>query len=166
MSDTSIACLVIAQAMAQMVTSVFMLVGCIVLMAMLDWLLLLATVGCLGLASAVALLLARQVRVAALKNRENVGAFGSGLQRVLGALTTVKASRAEERETEELARLAEKARRSGIRVTGFSALLTPTMNVGTQLSLAVVISWGMARVATGTCRRPISPRSSCTCSTS
>ncbi|MFC9607056.1 ABC transporter ATP-binding protein [Streptomyces niveus] len=148
-SDTSIACLVIAQALAQMVTSVFMLVGGIVLMAMLDWLLLLATVGCLGLASAVALLLARQVRVAALKNRENVGAFGSGLQRVLGALTTVKASRAEERETEELARLAEKARRSGIRVTGFSALLTPTMNVGTQLSLAVVISWGMARVATG-----------------
>lgn len=148
-SDTSIACLVIAQALAQMVTSVFMLVGGIVLMAMLDWLLLLATIGCLGLASAVALLLARQVRVAALKNRENVGAFGSGLQRVLGALTTVKASRAEERETEELARLAEKARRSGIRVTGFSALLTPTMNVGTQLSLAVVISWGMARVATG-----------------
>lgn len=148
-SDTSIACLVIAQALAQMVTSVFMLVGGIVLMAMLDWLLLLATIGCLGLASAVALLLARQVRVSALKNRENVGAFGSGLQRVLGALTTVKASRAEERETEELARLAEKARRSGIRVTGFSALLTPTMNVGTQLSLAVVISWGMARVATG-----------------
>ncbi|MFF2184895.1 ABC transporter ATP-binding protein [Streptomyces sp. NPDC058155] len=148
-SDTSIACLVIAQALAQMVTSVFMLVGGIVLMAMLDWLLLLATIGCLGLASVVALLLARQVRVSALKNRENVGAFGSGLQRVLGALTTVKASRAEERETEELARLAEKARRSGIRVTGFSALLTPTMNVGTQLSLAVVISWGMARVATG-----------------
>ncbi|MFD3519142.1 ABC transporter ATP-binding protein [Streptomyces sp. NPDC058653] len=148
-SDTSIACLVIAQALAQMVTSVFMLVGGIVLMAMLDWRLLLATIGCLGLASTVALLLARQVRVAALKNRENVGAFGSGLQRVLGALTTVKASRAEERETEELARLAEKARRSGIRVTGFSALLTPTMNVGTQLSLAVVISWGMARVATG-----------------
>lgn len=148
-SDTSIACLVIAQALAQMVTSVFMLVGGIILMAMLDWLLLLATIGCLGLASVVALLLARQVRVAALKNRENVGAFGSGLQRVLGALTTVKASRAEERETEELARLAQKARRSGIRVTGFSALLTPTMNVGTQLSLAVVISWGMARVATG-----------------
>ncbi|QHY99991.1 Multidrug resistance ABC transporter ATP-binding/permease protein BmrA [Streptomyces sp. S4.7] len=148
-SDTSIACLVIAQALAQMVTSVFMLVGGIVLMAMLDWLLLLATIGCLGLASVVALLLARQVRLAALKNRENVGAFGSGLQRVLGALTTVKASRAEERETEELARLAEKARHSGIRVTGFSALLTPTMNVGTQLSLAVVISWGMARVATG-----------------
>ncbi|MFE6165693.1 ABC transporter ATP-binding protein [Streptomyces sp. NPDC056486] len=148
-SDTSIACLVIAQALAQMVTSVFMVVGGLILMARLDWRLLLATVGCLGLASGVALLLARQVRVAAMKNRENVGAFGSGLQRVLGALTTVKASRAEERETEELARLAERARRSGTRVTGFSSLLTPTMNVGTQLSLAVVISWGMARVATG-----------------
>ncbi|MEU3554367.1 ABC transporter ATP-binding protein [Streptomyces fragilis] len=148
-SDTSIACLVVAQAMAQMVTSVFMVVGGIVLMARLDWKLLLTAVGCLGLASGGALLLARQVRIAAMKNRQNVGAFGSGLQRVLGAITTVKASRAEERETEELARLADKARRSGIRVTGFGSMLTPVMNVGTQLSLAVVIAWGMARVATG-----------------
>ncbi|MGX2997513.1 ABC transporter ATP-binding protein [Streptomyces sp. JNUCC 64] len=149
-SDTSIACLVIAQALAQMVTSVFMVIGGVVLMARLDWKLLLTAVGCLGLASGGSLLLARQVRLAALRNREDTGAFGSGLQRVLGAITTVKASRAEERETEELARLADRARRSGIRVTGFSSMLTPAMNVGTQLSLAVVISWGMARVATGT----------------
>ncbi|MFE4174152.1 ABC transporter ATP-binding protein [Streptomyces sp. NPDC056909] len=148
-SDTSIAGLVIAQAMAQMVSSVLMVAGGIVLMARLDWQLLLTAVGCLGLASGGALLLARQVRIAALRNRERVGAFGSGLQRVLGALTTVKASRAEERETQELARLADRARRSGIRVAGLGSLLTPAMNVGTQLSLAVVISWGMARVATG-----------------
>ncbi|WP_432117396.1 ABC transporter ATP-binding protein [Streptomyces sp. bgisy032] len=148
-SDTSIACLVIAQALAQMVTSVFMVAGSLLLMARLDWKLLLTTVGCLGAASAGALLLARQVRKAALQNRENVGAFGSGLQRVLGALTTVKASRAEERETEELAALADRARRTGIRVTAYGSLLNPMMNVGTQLSLAVVISWGMARVATG-----------------
>ncbi|GAB3952094.1 ABC transporter ATP-binding protein [Streptomyces sparsus] len=148
-SDTSIACLVITQAMAQVVSSVFMVIGSVVLMARLDWKLLLATVACLGLASGIALLLARQVRVAALQARENVGAFGSGLQRVLGAITTVKASRAEERETEELGRLAGRVRVSGIRVTAFSALLTPMMNVGTQLSLAVVIAWGMARVATG-----------------
>ncbi|MEU4029958.1 ABC transporter ATP-binding protein [Streptomyces anulatus] len=148
-SDTSIACLVITQAMAQVVSSVFMVIGSVVLMARLDWKLLLATVTCLGLASGIALLLARQVRLAALQARENVGAFGSGLQRVLGAITTVKASRAEERETEELGRLAGRVRVSGIRVSGFSALLTPMMNVGTQLSLAVVIAWGMSRVATG-----------------
>ncbi|MER5965964.1 ABC transporter ATP-binding protein [Streptomyces sp. NPDC002057] len=148
-SDTSIACLVITQALAQVVSSVFMVVGAVVLMARLDWKLLLATVACLGLASGIALLLARQVRVSALQARQNVGAFGSGLQRVLGAITTVKASRAEERETEELGRLAGQVRVSGIRVSGFSALLTPMMNVGTQLSLAVVIAWGMARVATG-----------------
>lgn len=148
-SDTSIACLVIAQALAQVFTSLFMVVGCVVLMARLDWRLLLTTVGCLAAASIVSLLVARQVRLAALANRANVGAFGTGLQRVLGALTTVKASRAEERETGELARLAGRARRSGIRVTGLNALLMPVMNVGTQLSLAVVIAWGMARVATG-----------------
>ncbi|MFE7425661.1 ABC transporter ATP-binding protein [Streptomyces sp. NPDC057545] len=148
-SDTSIACLVIAQAMAQTVGSVLMVTGGIVLMARLDWQLLLTAVGCLGAASGGALLLARQMRIAALRNRTDIGAFGSGLQRVLGALTTVKASRAEERETEELERLADRARRSGIRVAGAGSLLTPAMNVGTQLTLAVVISWGMSRVATG-----------------
>ncbi|MTE19567.1 ATP-binding cassette domain-containing protein [Streptomyces sp. TRM43335] len=148
-SDTSVACLIIAQALAQVVTSVFMVVGGVVLMARLDWKLLLTTVACLGVASGASLFLARRVRIAALQNRQDIGAFGSGLQRVLGAITTVKASRAEERESEELAGLADRARRSGIRVIGFGSLLTPMMNVGTQLSLAVVISWGMARVATG-----------------
>ncbi|MFI1584446.1 ABC transporter ATP-binding protein [Embleya sp. NPDC020630] len=148
-SDTSIACLVVAQSTTQLVTSVFMLVGGIVLMARIDWQLLLVTVGCLGMAAGCALLLARRLRIAALQSRESVGAFGSGLQRVLGALTTVKASRAEQRETEELARLADGARRSGIRVAGFGSLLAPAMNIGTQLTLASVMCWGMARVATG-----------------
>lgn len=147
--DTTLACMVITQAIAQLVSSAFMVVGGIAFMAWLDWQLLVATLACLGGASVVALLLARQVRIASLANRQHTSNFGSGLQRVLGALTTVKASRAESRETERLAELAGTARRSGIRVTALGALLQPAMNVGTQISLAVVIAWGMARVGTG-----------------
>ncbi|MET8577141.1 ABC transporter ATP-binding protein [Streptomyces sp. NPDC005012] len=148
-ADTSVARVALSSSVAQMITSGLTTVGCVAVMAWLDWKLLLVTVGCLGVASAGSLAVARAVRRAAAVNREDTSAYGSGLLRVLGALTTVKASRAEERESERLARLAGAARRSGIDVTRLSAMMLPTMNVGTQVSLAAVIAWGMARTATG-----------------
>ncbi|MGW1882769.1 ABC transporter ATP-binding protein [Streptomyces sp. NPDC001970] len=148
-ADTSIARIALSSSVAQMITSGFTAVGCIAVMAWIDWQMLLATAGCLGTASAIALGLARAVRRAAVTNREDTSAYGSGLLRVLGALTTVKASRAEQREEERLHTLADAARGSGLRVTRLSAMLMPAMNVGTQVSLAVVIAWGMARTATG-----------------
>ncbi|AXE28034.1 ABC transporter ATP-binding protein (plasmid) [Streptomyces globosus] len=148
-ADTSLARVALSSSAAQIVTSGFTALGCVAVMAWIDWKMLLATVGCLGAASAIALTVARAVRKAAVANREDTSAYGSGLLRVLGALTTVKASRAERREAEHLGGLAEAARTSGIRVTRLSALLMPAMNVGTQVSLAVVITWGMARTATG-----------------
>ncbi|MFG2648581.1 ABC transporter ATP-binding protein [Streptomyces sp. NPDC048436] len=148
-SDTSIARIALSSSVAQMITAGFTTVGCIAVMAWLDWQMLLVTAGCLGVASTLALFLARAVRKAAVQNREDTSDYGSGLLRVLGALTTVKASRAEEREAERIDTLARSARASGIRVTRLSAMLMPAMNVGTQVSLAVVIAWGMARTATG-----------------
>ncbi|MYV90613.1 ABC transporter ATP-binding protein [Streptomyces sp. SID1034] len=148
-TDTSLARICLTQALAQIVTATFMVLGGIVMMARLDAPLLVTTLGCLGAASTVSLLLARQVRTASVVNREDTSVFGSALLRVMGALPTVKASRAEARESDHIAELAGQARRSGIRVSALSALLTPAMNVGTQLALTVVIAWGMARVATG-----------------
>ncbi|MBU2665787.1 ABC transporter ATP-binding protein/permease [Actinoplanes bogorensis] len=149
LADTSLARMALTSSVAQMITAGFSMIGCIAVMAWLDWRLLLAALGCLGGASAIALLLAKAVRAAATQNREDTSAYGSGLLRVLGAATTVKASRAEQREAEHLAGLAGAARRSGIRVTRLSALFLPAINVGTQVSLAVVIAWGVARTTTG-----------------
>ncbi|WP_051827993.1 ABC transporter ATP-binding protein [Streptomyces bicolor] len=148
-ADTALARIAITQSLSQITTNAFMVVGGIVLMAWIDLPLLLLTLLCLGAAAAVSLLLARRVRVAAADNREDTSQFGSALQRALGALTTVKASRAEERETERIAGLARDAHRSGVRVSAYSALLTPAMNVGTQVALTAVIGWGMTRVAAG-----------------
>ncbi|WP_229713321.1 ABC transporter ATP-binding protein [Streptomyces fuscichromogenes] len=148
-TDTSVARISLTQSVAQIATSVFTVAGGLAVMAWLDWPLLLLTVGCLGAASAVSLLLARQVRRAAVQNRADTSAFGSGVQRIMGALSTVKASRAEQRETEAVGAAADTARRSGIRVSAVAAMLTPAINVGTQISLAAVVGWGVARVATG-----------------
>ncbi|ARF74360.1 ABC transporter ATP-binding protein [Kitasatospora albolonga] len=148
-TDTSIARVSLSQSLAQIVTSGFMVVGGIAAMAWIDWPLLLLSLGCLGAASVVSLLLARRVRQASLVNREDTSSFGSGVQRVMGGMSTVKTSRAEAREDARITALAGRARRSGIRVSAISAMLTPAMNVGTQVCLAAVVGWGMSRVATG-----------------
>ncbi|WP_394438672.1 ABC transporter ATP-binding protein [Streptomyces sp. SGAir0957] len=148
-SDTSLARVALSSSVSQIITSGFTVVGCVGVMAWLDWRMLLATAGCLGAASVIGLALARAVRKAAIVNRQDTSDYGSALLRVLGALTTVKASRAEQREAQHIEERADAARASGIHVTRLSAMLMPAMNVGTQVSLAVVITWGMARTATG-----------------
>ncbi|WP_069813900.1 ABC transporter ATP-binding protein [Streptomyces sp. TP-A0874] len=149
-TDTSMARIALTQSLAQLVINGFMVLGGAVLMFFIDVWLMLLTLGCLGIASTVSIGFARRLRKVAVQNREDTGEFGSDLQRVLTALPTVKASRAEAREQERLAGRAELARRSGVRVSALGAMLTPTMNVGMQVSLAVVFGAGMSRVARGT----------------
>lgn len=148
-ADTSLVKIAIAQSVAQLVVNGLTVVGGVVLMAWIDVWLLLVAVACLGVASLGSISLARGLRRHALENRDDTGAFGADLQRVLSAITTVKAAGAEEREQSRLAGLAERARVSGVRVSALNAMLSPAMNVGLQASLAAVMGVGMARVATG-----------------
>jgi ABC-type multidrug transport system fused ATPase/permease subunit len=148
-SDTLLARTTMTHAVDSIIQNGFLVVGGIALMAWVDEILLLATLGCLGVTSVISLWLARGVRKVSITNQTDTGNFGSALMRVLGAMPTVKASRAEAREAEGIADIARQARRSGIKVTVLSSLLDPTMSIGTQLALTVVIALGAARTATG-----------------
>ncbi|MBQ0827322.1 ABC transporter ATP-binding protein [Streptomyces sp. RG38] len=148
-TDTSLVRIALSQSLAQLIVSGAGVVGGVVLMVLIDPWLMALTLGCLGAAGLLCVTLARRLRRAALRNREDTGAFAAALQRVLSALPTVKASRAETREAAGIGGLAARARRSGLRVTASSALLTPSVNVGTQGALAVAVGAGMARVARG-----------------
>lgn len=148
-SDTLLARTTMTHAIDSIIQNGFLVVGGLALMAWVDEVLLLATVGCLGVTSVISLWLARGVRKVSITNQTDTGNFGSALLRVLGAMPTVKASRAETREAEGIADIAKQARKSGIKVTVLSSLLDPTMSIGTQLALTVVIALGAARTATG-----------------
>lgn len=148
-SDTAVARLALSSSMAQVITSSFTVVGCLVVMVLLDWQLLLATVGALALASIGCLALARRIRREAVQNREDTSAFGNELLRVVSNVSTVKACGNENAEEDLLGRSADTARRSGNRVIFTSALFTPVMNVGTQVALVVVVAWGMSRAMSG-----------------
>ncbi|WEH12749.1 ABC transporter ATP-binding protein [Streptomyces sp. VNUA24] len=148
-SDTMLARSTMTHAIDSILNNSFLVVGGVVLMAYIDTVLLAATLVCLGATSVVSLYLARGVRKVSLLNQTDLGTFGTALLRVLGAMPTVKASRAEDREAEGIAAIARRARKSGIKVTVMSSLLDPTMSIGTQLALTVVIGLGAARTATG-----------------
>ncbi|RAJ66733.1 ATP-binding cassette subfamily B protein [Streptomyces sp. Amel2xB2] len=149
-ADTSLAKIALSQSLAQLVINGFTVAGGVVVMFLIDVWMMLITLACLGIASGVSLWLARGVRRAAVVNREDTSAYGSDVQRALSALPTVKASRAEVRETQRISLLAWRARNSGVRVNGLNALFMPAMNVGTQAALAVVVGVGMTRVTRGT----------------
>ncbi|WP_438388870.1 ABC transporter ATP-binding protein [Actinopolyspora saharensis] len=148
-TDTSLVKTTLSNSLPLIVINTFMVLGGITLMVLIDVKLTLLAGLCLGISSGISLWLARRLRRAAVRNREDTGEFGADVQRALSALTTVKISRAEIREKHRIAGLAGRARRSGIRVSALNSLMTPAMNVGTQVSLTVVIGTGMARVATG-----------------
>ncbi|EIE98532.1 ABC transporter ATP-binding protein [Saccharomonospora glauca] len=149
-ADTAMLRVSLSQSLASIVVDATMVLGGLVLMFLIDPLLLGITLGCLAVASVVSLLLARRLKTVAARQRTIMGDFSADLQRAIGALATVKACGAEEFERERIGALASAARRSGIKVSALSALLSPAMGIGLQISLAIVIVTGMSRVATGT----------------
>lgn len=148
-SDTAVARLALSSSLAQVVTSAFTVLGCLAVMAWIDWRLLLVTLSVLALASAACLGLARRIRRESVQNRKDTSAFGEELLRVVSNVSTVKACGNEATEQRDLGAAAEQARRSGVRVVLTGAFFTPVMNVGTQLALVVVVAWGMSRAVSG-----------------
>jgi ABC-type multidrug transport system fused ATPase/permease subunit len=148
-SDTAALKVALAQSLSGIVVDGFMLAGGLVLMFVIDPLLLAITAGCLAATGVLSLLLAGRLRLATLRQRDVTGELTADLHRAVGALTTVKVSRAERFEADRLTVLADRARAAGGRVAALSAVLSPIMTIGVQASLAAVLVTGMGRVATG-----------------
>jgi len=99
------------------------------------------SVGCIALA--------RRIRVATEQTQSLVGELGSGLQRALAAVTTIKLSRAEEREAARVNERAIAAHRAGMRTVRLNAMLAPAADAGVQGSFAAVFAVGAVRMGTG-----------------
>ncbi|NUL46162.1 ABC transporter ATP-binding protein [Cellulosimicrobium funkei] len=148
-ADTSLARVALSSSVSQLATSLLSVVGCLALMFVLDLWLALLTVATIGLTSLACIGLVRVIRTSAVENRQHNSDFGSVILSQLSNLETVKALRAERDELDRSMVEASRARGSGLKVARIAALLTPAMNVGTQLSLALVIIVGAARAGQG-----------------
>lgn len=154
-SDTALIRQVAMTSVVQVVTGTVALVGAVVLMLSLDPLLFGVTAGAVVVPAALLGLVMPRVRRAARETQQNVGRMGSGLERVLGAFTTLKAAAAEQEEEERFAASSAAARNSGVRASLWSALATMTSSLAVQLAFLVVLGVGALRVQSGAMTVPV-----------
>ncbi|MEU8258097.1 ABC transporter ATP-binding protein [Micromonospora inaquosa] len=125
------------------------LVGAVVLMARLDGVLLTVVVLVLLVLGAVLLALVPRIRDTSLRAQEEVGGMGAVLERALGALRTVKANGAEERQVAAVHALAGRAWQRGRQAAQWTSVAGIATGLAVQLAFLVVLGVGGARVAAG-----------------
>ncbi|MGC0333739.1 ABC-type multidrug transport system fused ATPase/permease subunit [Streptomyces sp. SAI-170] len=139
----------VADSFADAVTGVVGVAGAVALMVWLDpvlflIVLVLVTVGGLAVAGAL-----RGLRRASLHRQTAVGAMAADLERALGAIRTVRASRAEERECDRIAVQARGAYTASLRMARLEAVIGPATRLAVNGSFLVVLLVGGLRVAQG-----------------
>ena len=148
-SDSTLLGSVASTALVQLLAGTVTLLGAIVLMGVVDLVLLGVTAGVLVVVgSAVAIVMPRIMR-ATERQQEAVGSLGAALERTLGALRTVKASGAEQRESEAIGNAAEQAYRRGMESAGYQAVVGTATGLMVQVAFLAVLGVGGARVASG-----------------
>lgn len=133
----------------QLVNGTVSLVGTVVLMAVLDWPLLLTTLVALVVIGGLFGVLMPQIARADKRAQDAVGELGAELEGGVRALRTVKSSRAERRQIARVRAKAEESARYAVRSAWFSALVWAVAGGGMQLAIIVILGLGAGRVALG-----------------
>ncbi|MDM4763618.1 ABC transporter ATP-binding protein [Galbitalea sp. SE-J8] len=148
-SDTTLLYAVMTQGLTDALGSVVLFVGALVAMLILDPVLLGLTVLVIAITVAVVLVLSGRVRRASAEQQARVGDLASSVERALGAIRTVRAANATDREVASIDADAERAFRAGVKVASASAVIVPLSFIAMQVSFLVVLGVGGYRVASG-----------------
>nr|WP_241562073.1 ABC transporter ATP-binding protein [Streptomyces hoynatensis] len=147
-SDTTLLRAMTVQTLIGFGTGGLTLLATLVMMGFVDLVLLAVTLGVIGLAATVIGLIVPRISKASKRAQQSVGRMGAVLERVLGALRTVKASGAERREERAVHAAAEDSWRESVRSAKWSALAGNTAGLSMQVAFITVLAVGGARVAT------------------
>ncbi|PIE25759.1 MAG: lipid ABC transporter [Micrococcales bacterium] len=148
-SDTTLLRAVVTANVLDAGSSVLMVGGSIAVMAYLDWVLLLVVLGVLVVIAGFVAPSVSRIKEATETAQEGVGQMTAALERALGAIRTVKASTAEDREGERVGEQAQAAYAAGVRSAKLDAIVGVATGLAVQLSFLVVLGVGGARVASG-----------------
>ncbi|MFC5288096.1 ABC transporter ATP-binding protein [Actinokineospora guangxiensis] len=132
-----------------LINGAVMLVGTLALMAVLDLVLLATTVAAVIVIAILFGVLMPAIAVAKEKAQAHIGALGGSLEGGLRAVRTVKASRAEDRQSERIVADAREAARHSIRAVRREAVAWSTAWTGIQLAIILILGLGAWRVADG-----------------
>ena len=148
-SDTTLLRAVLTQGLIDAAGGVIIFVGAIIAMAFIDPFLLLLTLAMISVAVISIVISARQIRSATTKAQQRVGEMAAAVERALSAVRTIRAARAESRETENISKDANEAYFQGIKIAKINALISPIAGVASNAAFIVVIGVGGFRVAAG-----------------
>ncbi|GAA3872736.1 ABC transporter ATP-binding protein [Streptomyces sedi] len=149
-SDTTLLRAMTTQSLIGLGTGGLTLVATLVMMALVDPVLLAVTLGVIAVAGVVIGFIAPLINRASKRAQQSVGDMGASLERVLGALRTVKAAGAEAREERTVHEAAERSWRASVTSAKWGAIAGNTMGLAVQGAFLTVLAVGGARVATGT----------------
>ena len=148
-SDTTLLRAVLTQGLVDATGGVLIFVGSLIAMAVIDPLLLGLTLIMIAFAIAAIGLTSRQIRSATTKAQERVGDMAAAVERALSAVRTIRAARAEERETAHIEADATNAFDQGVRIARLNAYVTPIAGIAANGAFIVVLGVGGYRVAAG-----------------
>ncbi|MCT9139956.1 ABC transporter ATP-binding protein [Streptomyces violarus] len=146
-TDSTTLRLLVAEGFTEAVTGAIGLIGVVALMIWLDWLMFLLVLAMVAIASVIVASVLRGIEVASLSTQRATGAMTADLERALGAIRTVRASRAEQRESDRIAVGARSAYEGSVRMAKLDAVVSPAIQLAVKGSFIVVLLVGGMRVA-------------------
>ncbi|NLG55306.1 MAG: ABC transporter ATP-binding protein [Rhodococcus sp.] len=132
-----------------LINGVVGLVGTIALMAILDLPLLLITVVVISLVIAAFIVITPKIGEAEKASQAALGKLSANLEGGVRAIRTVKASSAEERESQRVGRDAEESAAHSMRAVWYQAVVWAVAGGGIQLAIIVILGFGAWRVDLG-----------------
>ncbi|HWH25787.1 MAG TPA: ABC transporter ATP-binding protein [Pseudolysinimonas sp.] len=148
-SDTTLLYAVLTQGLVDAVGGAVVFVGALIAMLIIDPVLLGLTVLVIAVSVVAVVLLSLRVRAASREQQDRVGDLAASVERAIGAIRTVRAANATDREIEAVTGDARGAWRAGLTVAKVSALVVPIAGIALQVSFLVVLGVGGYRVASG-----------------
>jgi ATP-binding cassette subfamily B protein len=148
-SDTTLLYAVMTQGLANSIGGALQFLGSLIVMAFIDPILLGLTILVIGISIVGVGSLSGRIRVASQRQQTKVGELGAGVARAVGAIRTIRAANATEREIDTVQEDALGARDMGFKVARASALVVPIAGIALQVSVLVVLGVGGFQVASG-----------------
>jgi ATP-binding cassette subfamily B protein/ATP-binding cassette subfamily C protein len=147
-ADTTLLRAVVTSGLLELASGVVIVVGAAVMMIVIDPLMfavtLLALVGLVG-----GITIARRVRGVSEQAQARIGEMTAAVERSITAARTIRAARAEARETATVVESARAAFAAGVRMARLQAMVGPAVTTVIQGAFLAVLGVGGARVATG-----------------
>ncbi|HLU45090.1 MAG TPA: ABC transporter ATP-binding protein [Natronosporangium sp.] len=147
-ADTTLLRAVITSGLLELVAGVVIVVGAAIMMIVIDAFMFVVTILALvGLVGGI--MIGRRVRGASEQAQARTAEMTSAVERAISAARTIRAARAEQRETEAVVASATAAYQAGVRMAKLQALIGPAVTTVVQGAFVAVLGVGGARVATG-----------------